>query len=292
MTVIVGVGPHTSDSVVLLANRLAAAGQQIVLCGVVLDTWEGPSLATGLDPQWRRGLIDSMEETLHQRREAFTDPENVTTTVRVGSSVPAELLAEAEERRADVLVIASSRRAAFGRVSLGSISDQLVHSAGLPIAVTPNDYVATSADTIQRLVLGVQPSDAQIAAEETIAFARAINVPVELVTFSVSPWRETMHVNEVHFEGVFNDWNSQIAQCHDDAEATLGGAGVDVSGKKRVDAHRWSQALAEFDWRDGDMLAVCSSRRGPVARVFLGSTAARMLRHSPVPAVVLPRGPH
>src|SRR5699024_6395627 len=146
VTVIVGVGPHTSDSVVLLADRLAAAGQQIVLCGVVLDTWEGPSLATGLDPGWRRGLIDSMEATLAQRREAFTDTENVTTTVRVGSSVPAELLAEAEERRADVLVIASSRRAAFGRVSLGSISDQLAHSAGLPIAVTPNDYGASSAD--------------------------------------------------------------------------------------------------------------------------------------------------
>src|SRR5699024_6716047 len=143
-------------------------------------------------PQWRRGLIDSMEETLHQRREAFTDPENVTTTVRVGSSVPAELLAEAEEHNADVLVIASSRRAAFGRVSLGSISDQLVHSASLPIALTPNDYAASNVDSIRRIVLGVQPDDAAIAAEEIIDFARAINVPVELVTFSVSPWRDSV----------------------------------------------------------------------------------------------------
>src|SRR5699024_6744928 len=162
-------------------------------------------------PQWRRGLIDSMEETLHQRREAFTDPENVTTTVRVGSSVPAELLAEAEERRADVLVIASSRRAAFGRVSLGSISDQLVHSAGLPIAVTPTAYAAPSATPLPPLGLGVQLYDALIGAEVAIAFDRAIDVLVELVTFSVSPWREPMHVNEVDFEGVVNVLNSQIA---------------------------------------------------------------------------------
>src|SRR5699024_12705558 len=115
----------------------AAGGNQIVWCGVVLDTWEVPSLATGLDPHGRRGLIDSMEETLHQRREAFTDPENVPTPVRVGSSVPAELLAEAEERRADVLVIASSCRAALGRVSFGSISDQFVHHAWIPLSVPP-----------------------------------------------------------------------------------------------------------------------------------------------------------
>src|SRR5699024_1814193 len=114
---------------------------------------------------------------------------------------------------------------------------------------TPNDYGASSADNkVQRLVLGIQPADAQIAAEEAIAFARAINAPVELVTFSVSPWRETMHVNEVHFEGVFNDWNSQVAKCHNDVEGILSDAGVEIAGKQHVEAHRWAQALTAFGW--------------------------------------------
>ncbi len=40
---------------------------------------------------------------------------------------------------------------------------------------------------------------------------------------------------------------------------------------------------------DGDVLAVGSSSLGPVARVFLGSRASKIIRHSSVPVVVVPR---
>ena len=38
------------------------------------------------------------------------------------------------------------------------------------------------------------------------------------------------------------------------------------------------------------MLVVGSSDLGPVAQVFLGSRATKILRHSPVPVFVVPRG--
>ena len=38
------------------------------------------------------------------------------------------------------------------------------------------------------------------------------------------------------------------------------------------------------------MLVVGSSTIGPVARVFLGSRGAKIVRDSPVPVVVVPRG--
>jgi len=38
------------------------------------------------------------------------------------------------------------------------------------------------------------------------------------------------------------------------------------------------------------VLVVGSSSIGPVARVFLGSRATKIVRHSPVPVVVVPRG--
>ena len=38
------------------------------------------------------------------------------------------------------------------------------------------------------------------------------------------------------------------------------------------------------------MLVVGSSSIGPVARVFLGSRADKIVRHSPVPVVLVPRG--
>jgi len=38
------------------------------------------------------------------------------------------------------------------------------------------------------------------------------------------------------------------------------------------------------------VLVVGSSSIGPIARVFLGSRATKIIRHSPVPVVVVPRG--
>lgn len=51
----------------------------------------------------------------------------------------------------------------------------------------------------------------------------------------------------------------------------------------------FGEALEELDWEDGDLLAVGSSPTAPLARVFLGSRASKIVRDSPVPVVVLPR---
>jgi nucleotide-binding universal stress UspA family protein len=52
----------------------------------------------------------------------------------------------------------------------------------------------------------------------------------------------------------------------------------------------WDEALEDIEWQDGEVLAVGSSAVGPVARVFLGSRASKIVRNSPVPVVVVPRG--
>ena len=44
-----------------------------------------------------------------------------------------------------------------------------------------------------------------------------------------------------------------------------------------------------MEWEDGEVLVVGSSAIGPVARVFLGSRASKIVRNSPVPVVVVPR---
>jgi nucleotide-binding universal stress UspA family protein len=51
----------------------------------------------------------------------------------------------------------------------------------------------------------------------------------------------------------------------------------------------WEEAIEDVEWEDGDVLVVGSSSIGPVARVFLGSRATKIVRHSPVPVIVVPR---
>ena len=53
--------------------------------------------------------------------------------------------------------------------------------------------------------------------------------------------------------------------------------------------HDWETALNDITWHDGDLLLIGSSESGPVARVFLGSRAAKIIRHTPVPVLVVPR---
>ena len=64
------------------------------------------------------------------------------------------------------------------------------------------------------------------------------------------------------------------------------------SGLESVVGHgeSWAEAVEDVEWDDGDVLVVGSSALGPVARVFLGSRASKIVRHSPVPVVVVPRG--
>ena len=50
----------------------------------------------------------------------------------------------------------------------------------------------------------------------------------------------------------------------------------------------WNEALDDADWQDGDLLAIGTSPVGGIARVFLGSRGSKILRHSPVPVLVLP----
>jgi nucleotide-binding universal stress UspA family protein len=56
-----------------------------------------------------------------------------------------------------------------------------------------------------------------------------------------------------------------------------------------VDGPSVESAVNKLDWRDGDLIMVGSSRLGAPRRLFLGSTAAKMLRVLEVPMVVVPR---
>jgi len=55
-----------------------------------------------------------------------------------------------------------------------------------------------------------------------------------------------------------------------------------------VSGNGWDQALDDADWIDGEVLALGTSPRGEIARVFLGSRGTKIMRYSPVPVLVLP----
>ena len=50
----------------------------------------------------------------------------------------------------------------------------------------------------------------------------------------------------------------------------------------------WADAMEELEWEPGEVLVVGSSPTGPLARVFLGSRAIKIIRYSPVPVIIVP----
>ena len=73
----------------------------------------------------------------------------------------------------------------------------------------------------------------------------------------------------------------------DEARNRLSGT-VDVSSVV-VLGDTVEDAVNGLDWHPGDLIMVCSSRLAAPRRLFLGSTAAKMLRVLDVPMVVVPR---
>jgi nucleotide-binding universal stress UspA family protein len=49
------------------------------------------------------------------------------------------------------------------------------------------------------------------------------------------------------------------------------------------------KAAQDVDWSPGGLLLIGSSRLAQGRQTFLGTTAARLLKHIPVPMVVVPR---
>ena len=50
----------------------------------------------------------------------------------------------------------------------------------------------------------------------------------------------------------------------------------------------WSGAVDSLKWKKGDLMLMASTPQGPIARVFLGSTATELLPHIRVPILVHP----
>jgi nucleotide-binding universal stress UspA family protein len=141
---------------------------------------------------------------------------------------------------------------------------------------------------LTRITCGYPGTPASVdVVRRTYALSERLKVPLRVISFAVRG--RTMYPPEVglHAEdSILAVWEQQ-AHTMLAALRTDGVVGDDVE-LAVVSGNGWDQALDDAEWRDGEVLALGTSPRGDVARVFLGSRGAKILRHSPVPVLVLP----
>jgi nucleotide-binding universal stress UspA family protein len=198
------------------------------------------------------------------------------------------LLAAVEELKAEALVLGSASDGSLGQVVVGSTSDRLLHSSPVPLAICPRGYRGSKSHGLTRLTAAYPGTEeSRHVVERVAALAAQLEVPLRVITFAVRG--RTMYPPEVglHAEdSLLAAWASQARE----ALAKLKSDGVvgEDTELQVVTGNGWDQALDAAEGEDGELLAIGTSPQGAIARVFLGSKGTKIVRHSPVPVLVLP----
>jgi len=185
----------------------------------------------------------------------------------------------------------------LGHVMLGGVAERLLHSAELPIVVAPRGFHASRATTISQLSVAFGRADHDSGlVSRAASVAWNLGASLRVVCFAVRPLAVVGAVEEGTEQLVVDEWMERLQH---DIAATL--AEVDNSGSGGQDGPlatrietvlgqgtSWSAALHNVRWTGGDLLAVGISS-GPLGRLFLGSHAAKIVRSSPVPVMLLSR---
>ena len=294
MTMVVGVSPDRRGTAELdLAAMLArSAADDLVLCTVVPAPW--PPSPAKVDAEYRAELERVAKEALEAARASMPPDISAATVVRPAHSVPAGLLEVAEEHDARVLVVGSSSTGALGRVALGSVSGWLVHSSPILVALPPRGYRCAPDRRVTRITVAYGGSeggdDLVVAAAEVAA---RLGASLRLASFAVRPRPPyTSGVGTEADRAMIEQWAQELESAGRAALARVRDLDKVPEGLEVVVGYgeSWVEALEDVGWQDGDVLAVGSSASGPIARVFLGSRASKIVRSSPVPVVVAPRG--
>jgi len=261
----------------------------LTVATIVPKPWLTPSLAR-VDAeyeQWAEQLAAESAAEAQRYLRKLTDGIEVTYSHRAHRSVSGGLIEVVTEAQAQVLVLGSLPSARRGQVVIGSTADWLLHSSPVPVAISPRGYRA-HAGRLTRLTCAYSATPESVEVlRRCVEYARRFGVPVRVLTFAVRG--KTMYPPEVGLnveDSILDAWASQAREILENLK-TDGIVGKDVA-LQVVTGRTWAHALAAADWEDGEVLALGTRPRGDMARVFLGSRSAKIIRHSPVPVLVLP----
>ena len=183
---------------------------------------------------------------------------------------------------------------AEGRVVVGSTADHLLHSAPVPLAIAPRAYRCAPSTTdvaAHRLTCSFSGSDVAAPAVRWAArLTREIDVQLRIASFGVRS--ATMYPPEIGTDiesEVTAQWREQMAQAQSALALTLADELDPDTTFVVASGSSWSETLSSVDWTPNELLVLGSSSAGTLRRVFLGTHATKIVRHSPVPVLVVPR---
>ncbi|MFW0795821.1 universal stress protein [Gordonia sp. CPCC 205515] len=291
MTIIAGFSASRQGSAPLhLAAQIArTTGEKIVAAAVLerTETLVGDSVEREYQAHLGTRAMASLEAVIASMRTDL----DISLVVHQSSSIPQGLTELVTEHSASLVVVGSSSSGLLGRIALGSVTERLVHTAAVPVAIAPRGY-PLSPIPLQRLTISYGGAADTVKLIETGAeLATQWKVDLRIASFTVRPTAMYGSAIEQSAENlVLRQWAqktlSAVGAQLDEARRTVTLPDVDlVIGA----GTGWGAAVDDIAWTSGDMLLLGSGAAGPLTQVFLGSAASKIIRHVPVPVMIVPR---
>ena len=271
--------PGGADALALGVRLARTFDAELDICAVL-------PVPIPLNMEYQGELGDQAEQWLDEALESVPDGITAHTHVSFHESFAEGISEEAERLGAAAIVVGGAGGGLASGFSLGSVVNELLHSAPVPVVVAPRGIRHSDVERVRSVTCAVgMRLGAEHLLDVAVRVSTAAGTPLRLV--SLVPQDEYGARNQVGPETIRQ-------QALEHAAATLATArsslpeGFPVSVLV-ADGATVEAAVEKLDWRDGDLIMVGSSRLAQPRRLFLGSTAAKMLRVLHVPLVVVPR---
>lgn len=271
--------PTGADAVALGARLAAATGSPLEL--VLVLPADDRSVITPPSDGYDAYVHTQAEDWLREAAATVPASVPVTTRTRTAESFAEGLVDAAHERGSSLIVVGAANGGLRGRHRLGTVADALLHSSDVPVALAPEGARRIDPSVgVTRITAAVGlRAGADVLLEESVALAGAARAQLRLlslVAVDLPSGLAGVETAAEHADEVFVHARAALPEgVKADAVVGLGDS--------------IEEAVSQLSWEPTEIAVVGSSRLARRRRLFLGSTAAKMLRELPVPMIVVPR---
>ncbi len=273
-----------------LGRMLSRTGDvDLTVCVVIPERWGHPSPAR-VDAEYAAFLKQHADEVIAEARDFLGGASAEYISVSAPSATEG-ITSAAAERDSSLVILGSARHGPTGRFTVGGATNEMLHSSPVPVVLSPRGYRPSSEAKLRRVTCAYAGTTrSRTAFDAATQLSRRHGVPLRLTTLVVRD--RQMYPSNVGYHAermVAEQWREQAVEAQERALAAMP-EGIESVEAGVVGGEDWEDALDSLSWEEGEILVVGSSKLGAAARVFLGSNATKIVRHSPVPTLVIPRG--
>lgn len=293
MSIVVGIAPGQDNRAAIELGVVLARsyGQKLTAAAINSAAW--PPSRIKIDADYQAYVRQVAEDSLTAVRSLVPDDIDSEFIVHGAGSSRRGLLEVCAKVGAYRLVVGSAANGREGRITLGSVSSGLLHSADLPVVLAPFGYHAEVGARLQRITAAYSGSStsADLILGAAIVSAEA-GVPFRIASFAPQP--RVLAAARIGMDiesSLVDEWKQTIRKDTDEIigsidQMTIRPEAIEVEVGTGPD---WKSALSSIEWKHPEVMMLGSSGLGALKRVSLGSHATRILQNSPVPVVVVPR---